>query len=83
MRQPLALAVFALAVALFVYTALLGTVSPTGTWVTFGALVVLFGLAAFLAAPHKKERLFLASLVCAFISVPALLFIAALEEMLL
>ena len=56
MRQPLALAVFALAVALFVYTAFVGTASPATTWVTFGALVVLFGLAAFLAAPHKKER---------------------------
>lgn len=82
MRQPLALAVFALAVTLFIYTALVGTDSPAATWVTFGALVVLFGLTAFLAAPHKKERLFTVSLLCMVISVPALLMIAALGEML-
>ena len=82
MRQSLALAVFALAVALFVYTAFVGTASPATTWVTFGALAVLFGLAAFLAAPHKKERLFSTSLLCMVISVPVLLLIAALGEML-
>lgn len=56
MRQPLALAVFALALALFVYTAFVGTASSATSWVTFGALVVLFGLAAFLAAPPQERK---------------------------
>lgn len=80
MQYRIALALFSAALALFFYTALLGTSSPTQTWVIFAVMTALFGVSAFLAYRSSHEKLLLVSLTGLLVAVPALLFLASLVE---